>query len=112
MTKGELTVFMSNLTTAPKTWFELYNPPLWESYCKGFSNNYVSLKKEQELIEIHYTNNKPYMVEITCFNHYTLFTELLVEKKMWLPHNYEGEKDNHTYWECGLYKGKLICVEQ
>lgn len=106
MTKGELTVFMSNLTTAPKTWFQLYDPLLWKDYCKGYSNDYISLKKGDEIIEVHYTNNQPYMVEIKCFNHYTLFTELLIEKKMWLPN------DSHDYWECGMYSGKLICTKQ
>jgi len=106
MTKGELTVFMSNLTTAPKTWFQLYDPTLWKDYCKGYSNDYISLKKGEEVIEIHYTDNQPYMVEIKCFNHYTLFTELLVEKKMWLPN------DSHDYWECGMWNGKLICTKQ
>lgn len=106
MTPGKLSVFMSDLTTAPKTWFEDYNPVSWQEYCKGFSNNYLSLRKGEEIIEIHYTENKPYLVEITCFNNYTLFTNLLVEKKMWLPN------DSHDYWECGMYSGKLICKKQ
>ena len=112
MTKGELYKKMSDLTTAPANWFSMTSSKDYKDYCLGSSINYNSLRKGDELIEIHYTDNKPYMLEITCFNNYTLFTELLVEKKMWLPHSYEGSEDNHSYWECGMYSGKLICTKQ
>lgn len=105
LTLGEVSVIMSNLTTAPKTWFQLYDPSLWKDYCKGFSNDYISLRKGEEIIEIHYTDNQPYMVEITGFNNYTLFRRLLIEDETWLPN------DSHDSWTCKMYSGKLICTK-
>jgi hypothetical protein len=107
LTIGQLSEFMSDLTTAPRDWYKDYNPPFWRDYCKGYSNNYVSLRKGEEVIEIHYGKNfEPYLVEITCFNNYTLFRQLLIEGETWLPNN------SHDYWECGMYAGKLVCTKQ
>lgn len=107
MTIGQLSEFMSDLTTAPNGWYKDYNPPLWREYCKGYSNNYVSLKKEEELIEIHYDKDyKPYLVQITCFSNYTLFTQLLTESNIWLPNS------SHDYWETWFKEGKLTLKKQ